>query len=194
MLHGECDARHFWPLLRHRSPPSRSLSSLPPSSARLLDTMLRSAASTLRATRIAPCAPCVHALVASPLRPLSELTLAHPCSTLARSYRPSAALWSSTSGRDSPAQPVSDHRATEQQHPPASPSNGKGNTTSPTASASQYNAPKDPAKDKMEAEAAAAGPEAADAQYGPGNMVEGNYTKESQQAKDRAAAGKQGEN
>ncbi|GAA5995651.1 uncharacterized protein JCM10292_005301 [Rhodotorula paludigena] len=133
--------------------------------------MLRSAASTLRATRIAPCAP-----------------------TLARLYRPSAALWSSTSGRDSPAQPVSDHRATEQQHPPASPSNGKGNTTSPTASASQYNAPKDPAKDKMEAEAAAAGPEAADAQYGPGNMVEGNYTKESQQAKDRAVAGKQGEN
>lgn len=97
-----------------------------------------------------------------------------------------------TTSTASPASPKDEQRATARQHPTHKPS-GKGSTTSPQASASEHNAPKDSDKDKMEAEAASAGPEAADAQYGGADMVEGNYTKDSKEAKDRKEAGKMGE-
>ncbi|GAA5984796.1 hypothetical protein JCM10908_003508 [Rhodotorula pacifica] len=96
------------------------------------------------------------------------------------------ARFPTTGPSDSPAP---GHSATASQHG-ATP---KGNTTSPTASASQHNAPKDPKQDAAEAEAAAPGPEAMDGQYGGGNLVEGNYTKGSKQQKERAEAAKQGE-
>ncbi|GAA6021268.1 hypothetical protein JCM10207_002597 [Rhodosporidiobolus poonsookiae] len=105
-----------------------------------------------------------------------------------RFYRPSPSLFNATSAASAPP----DHSATQSQHP-TGPKNGKGNTTAHTASASQHNAPKDPLKDKQEAEAAEAGPAVADGQYGPGNTVEGNYTQGTKQAQDRQAAAKQGE-
>ncbi|GAA6044036.1 hypothetical protein JCM8097_001381 [Rhodosporidiobolus ruineniae] len=92
---------------------------------------------------------------------------------------------------DSAAKAPADHSATQQQH--GGSSTPKGNRTSPQASASEYNAPKDPLKDKQEAEAAEAGPAVADGQYGGGAVVEGNYTKESDEGKKHRAAAQQGE-
>ncbi|GAA5852547.1 hypothetical protein JCM9279_005506 [Rhodotorula babjevae] len=131
--------------------------------------MIYSATLALRAARIAPRVP-----------------------TLIRAYRPTASVSMPTTSTASPASPKDEQRATARQHPTHKPA-GKGNTTSPQASASEHNAPKDSDKDKMEAEAASAGPEAADAQYGGADMVEGNYTKGSKEAKDRKEAGKMGE-
>ncbi|GAA5838015.1 hypothetical protein JCM11251_006824 [Rhodosporidiobolus azoricus] len=105
-----------------------------------------------------------------------------------RTYRPS----SSWNGGRAAATSPTDHSASSQQHPDSSAST-KGNTTSPEVSATDQNAPKDASKDKMEAEAAAAGPEVADAQYGPGNAVEGNYTAGTKEAQDRKEAAKQGD-
>ncbi|KAJ8292320.1 hypothetical protein OF846_004620 [Rhodotorula toruloides] len=93
---------------------------------------------------------------------------------LTRAYRPTTSLLKPTSHPDGgAASPTPDHSATNKQHPNTT-GTTKGNTTSPTASASQYNSPKSESQDLKEAEEAAAGPEAADAQYGGGNIVEGN--------------------
>ncbi|BGP57754.1 hypothetical protein JCM8202_002407 [Rhodotorula sphaerocarpa] len=105
-----------------------------------------------------------------------------------RSYHATAALRFPTTGPT--AAPEPGQSATAEQHGDGA---GKGNTTSPVASASQYNAPKDPQEDAQEAEAAAPGMEAADAQYGGGKMVEGQYTKGSKPQQERAEAAKQGE-
>lgn len=115
------------------------------------------------------------------VRPRPLLISPHPpgltrrfYSVLSRAYRPTITLLKPTSHPEGgAASPVSDHSATAKQHPNTT-GTTKGNTTSPTASASQYNSPKSESQDLKEAEEAAAGPEAADAQYGGGNIVEGN--------------------
>ncbi|GAA5984513.1 hypothetical protein JCM11641_007007 [Rhodosporidiobolus odoratus] len=109
--------------------------------------------------------------------------------SFSRAYRPSYSLLNAASATHAPPE----HSATKQQHGNSAPGKGKGNTTSHSTSATDYNSPKDPLKDKQEAEAAEAGPAAADAQYGGGNIVEGNYTAGTKQAQDRKEAGKQGE-
>ncbi|BGP34721.1 hypothetical protein JCM10296v2_006543 [Rhodotorula toruloides] len=124
---------------------------------------------------------------------LRNLRTAPRTPVLIRAYRPTTTLLKPTSHpQGSEASPVPDHSATAKQHPNTT-GTTKGNTTSPTASASQYNSPKSESQDLKEAEEAAAGPEAADAQYGGGNIVEGNYTKDSTKAKERREAGEQGE-
>ncbi|GAA5886541.1 hypothetical protein JCM6882_001681 [Rhodosporidiobolus microsporus] len=105
-----------------------------------------------------------------------------------RTYRPSSSWQGGRAAATSP----SDHSASQSKHPDTS-ARTKGTTTSHEVSATDQNAPKDGTKDKMEAEAAQAGPEVAEAQYGPGNAVEGSYTSGTKEAKDRKEAAKQGE-